>query len=326
MPRESFGNLVKHFFYDITHFDSKFFDTLKYLLFRPGFLPKEYIQGRRASYLNPIRMYVFTSAIFFLIFFAIRDTGDSFTFTSSKPMKPEKRAELITDLEEELKTSPGDTGIIKQLEVLRDTTRQVSMAELMAYSDDYSVVEFYDVDYRTKSAYDSAQAQLEKPDRDSWFKRTLIRRQLSLNEKYRENPEQSEGKLSDSILHKLPYLLFVSLPLFALILKLLYVRRKQFYYADHAIFTINHYIFCFLILLLLIIIDELSDATGWGFFSYLVLPLILLLPLYLYIGMKKFYKQGVVKTFFKFLLLNLFGFITIIFLFILFTFLSVFQL
>ena len=70
-PKESVWGLITHFFYDITHFDGKFFSTLKYLAFKPGFLSAEYVKGRRASYLNPIRMYVFTSAIFFIIFFYI---------------------------------------------------------------------------------------------------------------------------------------------------------------------------------------------------------------------------------------------------------------
>ena len=70
-PKETVWHLVSHFFQDITHFDGKFFSTLKLLIFRPGFLSKEYVAGRRASYLNPIRMYVFTSDFFFLIFFTI---------------------------------------------------------------------------------------------------------------------------------------------------------------------------------------------------------------------------------------------------------------
>ena len=67
-PKESFWVLATHFLHDMTHFDGKFFSTLKFLLFKPGFLSKEYLKGRRTSYLHPIRMYVFTSAIFFLIF------------------------------------------------------------------------------------------------------------------------------------------------------------------------------------------------------------------------------------------------------------------
>ena len=71
-PKETVWHLVEHFFNDITHFDGSFFSTVKYLLRKPGFLSAEYMAGRRASYLNPIRMYVFTSAIFFIILFSLR--------------------------------------------------------------------------------------------------------------------------------------------------------------------------------------------------------------------------------------------------------------
>ena len=59
---ETFGHLAVHFISDIFHFDGMFFSTLKYLLFKPGFLTYEYVRGRRASYLNPIKMYIFISA------------------------------------------------------------------------------------------------------------------------------------------------------------------------------------------------------------------------------------------------------------------------
>jgi hypothetical protein len=71
-PKETVWHLVQHFFNDVTHFDGKFFSTVGYLIKKPGFLSKEYMIGRRMSYLNPIRMYVFTSAIFFIILFSIQ--------------------------------------------------------------------------------------------------------------------------------------------------------------------------------------------------------------------------------------------------------------
>jgi Protein of unknown function (DUF3667) len=70
-PKESAWHLISHFFQDITHFDGKFFSSLKWLIFKPGFLSREYMVGRRASYLNPVRFYVFSSALFFLIFFSL---------------------------------------------------------------------------------------------------------------------------------------------------------------------------------------------------------------------------------------------------------------
>src|SRR5215813_13287861 len=75
-PKETVWHLIQHFFNDITHFDGKFFETVKLLMWKPGFLSKEYMSGRRMSYLNPIRMYVFTSAIFFIFLFSLKKPED----------------------------------------------------------------------------------------------------------------------------------------------------------------------------------------------------------------------------------------------------------
>ncbi len=82
--------------------------------------------------------------------------------------------------------------------------------------------------------------------KDGWFKRRLTHKEIDFKEKYNENPNELMEKLGESILHRLPYMLLFSLPLFALILKLVYIRRKQFYYADHGVFTIHLYVFSFL--------------------------------------------------------------------------------
>ncbi|MEO6723037.1 MAG: DUF3667 domain-containing protein, partial [Ferruginibacter sp.] len=116
-PKESFWHLVAHFFYDITHFDGKFFSTLKYLIWRPGFLPAEYARGRRASYLNPIRMYVFTSAFFFLIFFSFMQPKEEVVVVKKKKpvstilKKLEKeRGQQLAELKKE-----NDTTAIREL-------------------------------------------------------------------------------------------------------------------------------------------------------------------------------------------------------------------
>jgi Protein of unknown function (DUF3667) len=51
----------------ITHADSRLWRTLAPLLFRPGFLTREFLRGRRARYLPPFRLYLVASVIFFLI-------------------------------------------------------------------------------------------------------------------------------------------------------------------------------------------------------------------------------------------------------------------
>ena len=93
LPKETFWHMVTHFFYDITHFDSSFFHTIHHLILRPGFLSKEYLQGRRASYLHPVRMYVFTSAIFFLLFFSFFSTcAESIRVNANQPLSAKQRS------------------------------------------------------------------------------------------------------------------------------------------------------------------------------------------------------------------------------------------
>ena len=59
--KESFGHLIMHFFQDLTHFDGKLWKTLKLLLFKPAKLTQLYMDGQRANYIHPIRMYLFIS-------------------------------------------------------------------------------------------------------------------------------------------------------------------------------------------------------------------------------------------------------------------------
>jgi hypothetical protein len=51
---------------DLTHADSRLWRTLAALLFRPGYLTAQFLAGRRASYLPPVRLYLVLSVVFFV--------------------------------------------------------------------------------------------------------------------------------------------------------------------------------------------------------------------------------------------------------------------
>ena len=53
---------------DLTHADSRLWSTIVALLFKPGFLTREFIEGRRVRYLPPIRLYLVLSVVFFLVY------------------------------------------------------------------------------------------------------------------------------------------------------------------------------------------------------------------------------------------------------------------
>lgn len=56
-----FHDFLGHYF----TFDSKFFHSIVPLVIKPGFLSREYAKGRRVSYILPLRLYIFTTFIFF---------------------------------------------------------------------------------------------------------------------------------------------------------------------------------------------------------------------------------------------------------------------
>lgn len=324
-PHETFWHMVQHFLYDITHFDSKFFDSMKYLLLRPGFLPAEYIKGKRASYLNPIKKYVFTSAIFFIIFFSVFKAGESLDLNVEKPLSSEERATYIKKISTALKKDSADLKLKTALQELQDTTKELTYKDMMSYWDDFNFFNIGKRSYKNREIYDSVQQSLPANERDNWLQRKLQLRNLELKKKYQLDPDNGARKMFDVFLHRLPVLLFVSLPIFALLLKLLYFRRKKFYYADHGIFSIYHYIFSFFLFLFVLGLDKLNDLIGWGVLELIVLLIFLSGGVYLFIAMRRFYGQGFFKTLLKFTLLNIGALVALAILFMGFLLFSVYS-
>ena len=60
---------LHEFFHDLTHeflhVDGRIVKSVKRLMLSPGFLTREYLQGRRARWISPIRLYIVFSVIFF---------------------------------------------------------------------------------------------------------------------------------------------------------------------------------------------------------------------------------------------------------------------
>lgn len=323
VPHETFWHMVKHFLYDITHFDSNFFGTIHHLIFKPGFLSTEYNKGRRASYLHPVKMYVFTSAIFFLLFFSFFMPKDAVKTDMNNPLSKEERVMYIGLASEKLKDQPSNDSLRYEIDWLRDTNRLITRKDVMEFElEDNNVFSLVYENYRSTREYDSLQQLLPPGERDGWFMRRLVKKQIDINEKFKENPEEALNKVMESLFHRLPYMLFVSLPLFAFILKMVYIRRKQFFFADHGVFTIHLYVFTFLVLLVIFIFDKLNDGSDWNIWGILTFLLVLLLFFYLYKAMRNFYGQRRGKTIAKFLIVSLFSIIMMMILFVIFAFFS----
>ena len=320
-PKESVWHLISHFFQDITHFDGKFFSTIKYLFTKPGFLSKEYMIGRRASYVNPIRLYVFTSAFFFLIFFSITKFENSVVQKEAK-----MNGKTFTEFEAMDSASFKIYTSIINKEDDKDSI-PMTRAQFKHYFDSsvsHGSIHFTNNDYKTKGAYDSVLQSGKK--HHNWFQRQLIYKEIELNNKYHNEGGKAVKEFSSIFLHSLPQMLFILLPLFALILKMLYFRRKQYYYVNHSIFTIHFYIFVFLNLLIIFGLRSINDSLHWSVLGYLQGILGFGIFFYLYKAMRKFYQQRRGKTMLKFFVLCFLLFFTITFLMLFYVLFSLFKL
>ncbi|MBS1660735.1 MAG: DUF3667 domain-containing protein [Bacteroidetes bacterium] len=375
-PKETVWHLVSHFFNDITHFDGKFFSTVKYLMRKPGFLSKEYMAGRRMSYLNPIRMYVFTSAIFFIFLFSLQRPKDvmheknrkesASTVKEVRERRDRYAKEALTetdqedreDLESSVKKLDIELAMIgkKYGDSTRQTFSRADLRELLieAYTDSLGKGEISETDrkrmqqivraaenpssgsdffglkqgqYRTVEEYDSTERTLAPDLRDGWLKRQAMHRLIILDEEFNADSGRFKEHLLENIFHSFPKILFVSLPLFALILNILYYRHKQYYYVDHGIFTIHVYCATFILLLAMMLLGRVEDWVGWGWFRTLVNVLIFLVGvytfIYLYKAMRGFYGQGRGKTFLKYFIVCCVASVVNLILFLIFLLISV---
>jgi len=308
-PKETVWHLVSHFFNDITHFDGKFFSSLKYILFKPGFLSKQYVIGRRASYLHPIRLYLLTASIFFLIFFSF------FLDLSTAKVKVGYTTAQVMEM---------DSTEFNQLSKRLGNGKLLSRAEVNKRLDSNRGFHFTPTYYRSRHEYDSVLKSGAK--KHNWFERQLVYKELDVNEKYGRDQNLILKSFLEKFTHNLPQLLFVLLPLLALILKLIYIRRKQFYYVDHAIFTIHLYVFVFILMLIIFTVNKIHDHLHWGILSYVSGALIISIFFYIYKAMRNFYQQRRAKTILKYLILLISLFVILMFLFLFFLIFSMFTL
>ncbi|WNC73093.1 DUF3667 domain-containing protein [Thalassotalea psychrophila] len=122
--------------------------------------------------------------------------------------------------------------------------------------------------------------------------------------------QSDTGPLLQQIISKLPQLMFVLLPLFAALLKIMYLFSKRFY-MEHLTVALHSHSFVFFIIFLLEVIDMLQDqlpaSLFWldATFNMLATGLLIWIPIYLFIMQKRVYKQGYIITTIKYCMVGM---------------------
>ena len=298
--RQTLGELWINFISSFWSFDGKFFLTTRYLITRPGFLAMEYSKGKRESFYHPARMYVFISFVFFLIYFSL--PSDDKKGTQLTVQNNNENAKAVDENEN------VSVDSILNAVAAKDTTLKKVFEQPWVDSVKKEVKKkkggkkvgfnLQKMEYKSIRAYDSSQRLLPVDQRDGWFKMRIVYRGIELNNRYGDDTGAFGKEFSKAFSDNFSKILFYLLPIFALILKLLYVRRDYFY-SEHLVFSIYYYNFFYFagsVQMLVNLIPWLSWAgTLIGFWIFF----------YLLFAMKRMYQQSWRKTIFKFFLFTI---------------------
>ena len=304
----SLWELLQDAFGDLFELDSRLWRTLIPLLIRPGRLTLDYLEGRRARYMPPFRMYLVLSVIFFVVAFFDPEDDLSLLFEPEPPPTPEEVAAQeeetaakheaaeaeINEVLQELK----DEGLIPA-DVVDDAEEHNGVRIGVTTGDTHDDGEFsFDLDPKTGEC--TASNTEDMPD---WLQRRLTKDRM---EEICERVGADDGKtLGNLVLDNIPIALIVLMPIMALVLKALYPLSRR-YFVEHLLFFVHFHSFFFLILTLQVLFARFGDLVSLPEPAK-ILPIVaasLYIPVYLYKAMRRVYGQSHTVTFAKYLVLS----------------------
>ncbi len=260
----------------IGNWDSRTLRTLWALIAKPGELPLAFREGRRQRYVPALRLYVFVTLAFFLTLAAADIAIVQIEFRAEQE---ESGVRIVT--------SGGEftmDGVQPSLIFLTPRKTNIEIPEQVRKG-----IEQANAEIKTEAPASGAETADESA-------RTLGRRMLDGIRQLLEDPAALNRGLTDWI----PRVLFILMPIYALLLAAMYWRQgKNFLYVDHLIFALNQHSFLFLVLgvagvATLLLPDEFIN---WA--------TLIVLVVYTYLAMRRFYAQSYVRTALKWVAVNL---------------------
>jgi hypothetical protein len=324
-----FPVLMREFLEDFLELDSRFTRTIKPLLFLPGKLTRDYLDGRRFRYTPPLRLYIFSSMLFFILAAMLAgsaitidssdlsDTGigAALSVESADPEKLEKVREALDQLDPEL-AEKVDLAIRESTA----TPESLPADEPEVDSKSFGLT----VDLGDEEEHEHEHDTISFND-EPWDKETnpLIIPLMPdfvnnwINDEIEESPQKGKeieanpNLIIDKVFEVLPVTMFILLPLVALLLKFWYMFAGK-YYIEHLILALHNHSFLFVVFLLIMILNSLAgwrepNEEGWittaaNMFNVAMLVWV---PIYFLLSLKRVYQQGWTMTLGKYFVISL---------------------
>lgn len=312
----NFGSFLSAIFSEFISYDSRLWRTITALIMHPGKVSREYIDGKRFRYANPFRFYLTISIIFFVFLGfitkyeklrgkvasrnIIQINTDNGTDTKEKLTKDfNKKFDSIKEAHpDNADLKDLETNIIKPLLKDSDIKNNNPNLDSLSLGKENSVLAKkiirYNKFYNSHENLPVDKALDSLGEAQTFWNGFYYSKIVS----FYKIKEGKANSLINKIMSNLSIALFILLPIFTLFLKLFYIRRRL-NYMEHLIFVFNTQSVFFLLMILLLFTTLFTESNT----APVIFVLIFLV--YLFLALRKFYKQGWFKTFIKFNLLNL---------------------
>ena len=288
--RRSFRHVIADLLDEFLNWDSKFFATIALLILKPWRLTNEFLAGKRVRHANPLRLYLLASILFF---FAVNYGTRGIKFEPGK-IGPKDRAELEADLKN---TDLPPEAREKLQALLQESSPSPAPSPVTSPSSpppsaqtSQQKKEYGKIGERPFVAFDDAKSTTP-------FERWIEGR---AKEKMGEHGTKM-GLFISTLFSNLPYMMLCCIPLFALVLKVLYLRRHIFY-IDHLIYALHiHTFFYTAVMLIVLATIGLNRFASGPIAGWMIAFLWIGFVTQIFLSIRFVYRQGWFISIFKFL-------------------------
>jgi ribosomal protein L32 len=298
--RRSFGHVILDVLNEFLNWDSKFFGTLGLLVTRPWRLTNEFVQGKRVRHVHPLRLYLLASVAFF---FAVNYGAKGLRLEPGK-ISEEKRADVAAavaekrdEIQRELDKENLSPEQRRKAEAVLDSLTKPNPSPTTSTSPTVTVApsasatvspsesnrrEYGAVGDRPFVVFD------ENEKSSTPFERWLETR---AKEKMGEHGTKM-GLFINTLFSYLPYMMLCCIPLFAFVLKVLYIRRRVFY-IDHLIYALHIHSFLYTgVMLIVLITMGLNRVIPEIFAGWVIALLWITFVIQIFLSIRYVYRQG----------------------------------
>lgn len=264
MDNKPFTESVKFYLEHHYALDHKMGSTLSHLFFRPGFLTREFMNGRIERHVHPFKLYLFSSILLFGIVVGL--PGKDKDNSDEKPLietssPSQKTLNTIAQFKDSLKKQPNlskaqEAAITNKIDSLYNLKEMKSNSNAIIITDD-------------------------KGDETDFSKK--LEKSLT---------KTTKKELMERLLHYLSLSMLILMPILGGLLMLFY-RKKEHYYTAHLIHSVHLHVVLFIFIALSSILNYINSSIevgGWLFLVWLI---------YFCISLSKFYNERKRKSVIK---------------------------